>query len=205
MISVLHFFLIWEFLLALKRKHTRRIVFERARARSISTGKKLLVIGDPSNGFFNKITGSDYGYGDECIDLTGCPDADKEHVVIHKGSVEDILPLLDLSKYIIFQSCVFEYIDRYEVVKRTLENVSTEDLFFVNVEPWSFAAYIYPGFMLGDYSVPKRVFLSYPPFEKFTYAFDNPFARYNRLFISLVMLKVLIEVYGLYKRITTVI
>jgi len=179
----------WEFALAIKRKYTRRQVFEQATNRAKETGKKLLVIGDPNNGFFNTLTGPDYDYGDECIDLTGCPNAFSSNVIVHKGAVENILPTLDLQEFVIFQSCVFEYIEQYDIVRNLLENIAPEDLFFVNVEPWSLAAYIYPGFILGDDSVPKRVFVNYPPFDKYTCSFDNPFSRYNKELVFFCMAK----------------
>lgn len=186
--TILYVLFFWEVITAFKRKYTRRSTFKKALERSKITNKKLLVIGDPNNGFFNKLTGPDYTFGDVCIDLTGCPSANKELVVVHKGAVEDILPSLNLRDYVIFQSCVFEYVERYDIVKRHLENVNSDDLFMVHVEPWSLAAYIYPGFLLGDNSVPKRVFWKYPPFNSYVATFRNPLASHNKKCILLFIM-----------------
>jgi hypothetical protein len=179
------FLFLWELVAAFRRKHLRKSVFNRALHRARTTGKKLLVIGDPSHGFFNKITGPDYGYGDECIDFTGCPNA-PEGTIVHKDAVENVLPTLDLSEYVIFQSCVFEYVESFERVKSLLHHVPHEDLFFVQVSPWSIAAWLYVGFLVGDDSVPKRVFLRYPPFDSFTWPIKNPLAEWNKSILLVV-------------------
>lgn len=166
----------WELYWSFDRKNQRRKTWVLAKKRALQTCKKLLVIGDPDNGFFNTITGRDYGHGDVCIDLNGCPKADTS-VKVYSENVETVLPKLNLNEYIIFQSCVFEYVNNFDAVRRSLESVPIENLFFVNVEPWCVAAYIYPGFLTGDYSVPKRVLYAYPPHNKYVGYFENDFAK----------------------------
>lgn len=180
------YLLIWEVVMALKRKFTRRQTFKAARDRAAATKKKLLVIGDPDNGFFNSITGKDYEYGDVCIDLTGCPNAPKD-AVVYKDVVQ-ALPEVNLDEYVIFESCVFEYIDDMEKVKKTLQRVAPENLFCVQVEPYSLAAYIYPGFLMGDDSIPKRIFTAYPPFDAKVDWFANPFMEWNKTVLFCMLL-----------------
>ena len=69
--------IIYEVAICILRKIKRRVVFKRAQERAKLTGKKLIVIGDPYNGLASKTTGCDYGCGDLCLDLTGCPNCPK--------------------------------------------------------------------------------------------------------------------------------
>ena len=65
--------LLYESIVGLHRKLNRRRLFRMAKERSRETGLPLLVIGDPHNGVMSVSTGADYGCGDVCLDLTGCP------------------------------------------------------------------------------------------------------------------------------------
>ena len=179
--DLLAIIIFYELGLSFLRKSKRRRVFKQALERKRKTGKKLLVIGDPSGGFFNSITGVDYGYGDECVDLQGCPKADASKVIVHKDKVENVLPKLNLEEYVIFQSCVFEYVDEFSIVQKEIENVLTEDLYFVNVEPYSISAYLYGGFLVGDKSVPKRVLYKYPPDSNFVSYYANPLRHVQKI------------------------
>lgn len=181
--------LFYEVILAIKRKSTRRSTFATAAERARQTGKKLLVIGDPDGGFFNNLTGPDYTHGDVCIDLQGCSKADPTQTQVIKDKVEKILPRLDLSKYVIFTSCVYEYVEDFSTIEIALRDFPTEDFFVVNVEPYSLAAYIYPGYLLGDDSVPKRIFFPSTISDgriNFVYH-DNPFSEWNKWIFTAIV------------------
>jgi hypothetical protein len=130
----------------LLRKIKRRIVYQKAKKRAKLTGKKLLVIGDPYNGIASKSTGIDYSCGDICIDLTGCP-ACPESI---KGRLEDTIGTLKLEEYVIYVSCVLEYVDDLDYINTFLDKVKPEDLFVVNVEWYSFMAWFYPYFLTKE-------------------------------------------------------
>ena len=130
----------------LLRKIKRRIVYQKAKKRAKLTGKKLLVIGDPYNGIASKSTGIDYSCGDICIDLTGCP-ACPESI---KGRLEDTIGTLKLEEYVIYVSCVLEYVDDLDYINTFLDKVKPDDLFVVNVEWYSFMAWFYPYFLTKE-------------------------------------------------------
>ncbi len=130
----------------LLRKIKRRIVYQKAKKRAKLTGKKLLVIGDPYNGIASKSTGIDYSCGDVCIDLTGCP-ACPESI---KGRLEDTIGKLKMDEYVIYISCVLEYVDDLDYINTFLNKVKPEDLFVVNVEWYSFMAWFYPYFLTKE-------------------------------------------------------
>ena len=165
MIYFIVFLIVYEIVICILRKIKRRTVYAKAKQRAHQTGKKLLVIGDPYNGLASKTTGCDYGCGDLCMDLTGCPNCPKTI----KGRLEDNLTDINLNEYIIYISCVLEYVDDIEYIQTFLDKVDPDDLFVVNVEWYSLMAYFYPYF-LTDEQPPKNIygFFSY---------FKNPMNR----------------------------
>ena len=138
--------IIYETIICILRKIKRRIIYSKAKERAKKTGKKLLVIGDPYNGLASKITGCDYGCGDLCLDLTGCPNCPKSI----KGRLEDTIADINLEEYVVYISCVLEYTDDLEYIKTFLDKMDQEDLFVVNVEWYSFMAWFYPYFLTGE-------------------------------------------------------
>lgn len=166
----------YEFLVSSARKIKRRAVFEMAEARAKKTGLPLLVIGDPHNGIASIVTGPDYTCGDVCLDLTGCPECAANGHTVLKGSLEQILPALDLSKYVVYISCVLEYVSDLPSVLFNLQRVQTGNLFVVNVECYSFMAYFYPHFLTKE-QPPKYIINSCPPFAREIMYSVNP--RYS--------------------------
>lgn len=128
-----------EVLVAARRMKRRNEVFKRAQARARATGKPLMVIGDPDTGLVTRM-GRAYGCGDVCFDLTGCPGC-PEGVA---GRLEDTLPRVRGS-WVVYVSCVLEYVDDFELVWGELMRISDGDLFVVTVDPWSLTAFVYPG------------------------------------------------------------
>ena len=138
--------IIYEILICIHRKIKRRVTFKKAQKRAKQTNKKLLVIGDPHNGIASKSTGCDYGCGDLCLDLTGCPNCPKSI----KGRLEDVIEDINLNEYVVYISCVLEYVDDLELINRHLDKMDQNDLFVVNVEWYSLMAYFYPYFLTGE-------------------------------------------------------
>ena len=138
------------------RKRHRSLLYKKALKRANDTGKKLLVIGDPENGIANTLFGTDYGYGDECLDLTGCPKA-PEGVKVYKGKLEDILPTIDLSERVVFISCTLEYVDDIRGIIDRLHGMERDDLFILNIDPWTIEAWWYPTFITKEPSIKRRV------------------------------------------------
>ena len=145
--------IIYEVVICILRKIKRRITFKRAQERAKLTGKKLLVIGDPYNGLASKTTGCDYGCGDLCLDLTGCPNCPKSI----KGRLEDTIGDINLDEYIVYISCVLEYVDDLDYINSYLERMDQNDLFVVNVEWYSLMAYFYP-YTLTNERPPSYIF-----------------------------------------------
>lgn len=142
------------------RKWKRRYLYRLAVDRARETGKPLLVIGDPYNGVASIITGPDYSCGDLTIDITGSPGCPKTF----KGKLEMWLRDNDITQYVVFISCVLEYVDDIQYIATKLNQIPTSNLFIVNVEPNSLMAYLYPHFLTGE-GPPKRVIYACPPWN----------------------------------------
>jgi hypothetical protein len=145
--------IVYEVIICFSRKVKRRVMYKRAKERAKKTGKKLLVIGDPHNGIASKTTGCDYGCGDVCLDLTGCPNCP----VSIKGRLEDTIGTINLDEHIVFISCVLEYVDDLDFIKNHLDKMDQNDLFVVNVEWYSLMAYFYPYFITNE-RPPNNIF-----------------------------------------------
>ena len=146
LLLIIFVIIIYEVCIMLLRKIKRRVVYQKAKKRAKETGKKLLVIGDPYNGIASKSTGIDYSCGDVCIDLTGCPMCPESI----KGRLEDTIGNLNLDEYVVYISCVLEYVDDLEYINKFLDKVNKKDLFVVNVEWYSFMAWFYPYFLTKE-------------------------------------------------------
>ena len=113
-------------------------IYNLAKKKAIETKKKLMVIGDPYSGsYLNRtynypIYGIPYGYGDLCIDLSGCPENPGSSF---KGKLEDIIGNLNTNEFVIYISQTLEYIDSniLEYTLKHLIRVSGKDLFIVHM------------------------------------------------------------------------
>ena len=135
------------------RKLKRRIMYKKAKDRADSTDKKLLIIGDPYNGLSSITFGSDYECGDLCLDLTGCPKCP----VSIKGRLEDTIADINLDEYVVFISCVLEYVDDIDYILGYLDQMNKDDLFIVHVEWYAPTAYLYPYYLTGE-RPPRYIF-----------------------------------------------
>ena len=163
--------ILYEIVICFIRKYRRRKIFRLAKIKSLQTGKKLMVVGDPKNGIASRITGSDYDYGDICIDLTGCPDNDSNDIngaIKIKGDICSVIKRFGDNSHVIFISCTLEYAGetdaKFKQLMNDLYRVSGNDLFIVNVEVYSLMAYLYPHY-LNNEEPPKRVITRCPPYS----------------------------------------
>lgn len=124
----------WETAWWLHRRAKRARVYEQARARASLDGVPLVVVGAPDAG----ATGG-YPCGDVTVDIegSGCPAS-------LKADVTKRLPFEDGS-VVVFVSCVLEYVEDYEAALSELCRISGGRIYIVRVEPWTLAAYFYPG------------------------------------------------------------
>lgn len=133
---------LWELYLALgPRRVRRRQTYERAMLRARELGRPLVVLGAPAGGAVNGILGPDYGCGDLCVDLEGCPGCPTATT----GPAEAVLAELADDSAVVFVSCTLEYVDDVEQVWGDLQRISGGELFVVTVEPLSLTAWFYPG------------------------------------------------------------
>jgi len=159
--------IIYETTIMCKRKLNRRKLFKKAKKRANLTNKQLLVIGDPYNGVASISTGSDYNCGDLCIDLTGCPKCTNSI----EAKLEDIISEIDLNEYVIYISCVLEYVDELPKILSYLNKVNKKNIFIVTVEWYSLNAYFYPYYLTNE-QPPKNII--YLTDDEIKY-FHNPF------------------------------
>lgn len=124
------------------RRPKRRAVYEQALAHARSLGRPLLVIGDPDGG----MTHGDYGYGDFCIDLTGCPKSPPDQKTAKVDLNVDSIPAGDDS-HVVFVCYVIECVENIQRAYKEILRVagSRENLFLLALEPQEASAWIYPG------------------------------------------------------------
>lgn len=124
----------WETFWYLWRLAKRGREYQAAQQQAAMAGLPLVVVGAPDGG-----TTSGYGCGDVCLDIEGCDCA-----VSMKADITKPLPFPDDS-CVVFVSCVLEYVDDLDAAMKELLRISGGRLHIVGVEPWTLAAYVYPG------------------------------------------------------------
>ena len=127
---------------AMVRFRERTVAFMSAMERATALGRRLVVIGDPDAGMHTRLARA-YGCGDVCVDLNGCPKCPMTIVAdITKGPV----PELTADSSVVFVSCVLEYVPDLEAALAEIARIagSAENVFIVNVQPWTLTARLYP-------------------------------------------------------------
>lgn len=155
-------FLVRECALWLKRVARRKQLYELAQARARELGRPLVVVGDVRGG----VTHRGYGYGDLCVDLTGCPDASVG--VRADVSKPKAIPLGNDSA-VVFVSCVLEFVPNIDAAWREILRVagSPFNTFVVHLEKFSVAAYAYPGVKwIVEQAPPESAALRYRPMRQ---------------------------------------
>lgn len=130
----------WETGRWLVRLGNRRRMFEKAEARALAVQKPLLVIGDPNGGW----THDTHGFGDVCLDMTGCPDAPKG---IRCVLGQDRIPLANDS-HVVFICYTLELVPNIVHAWREICRVAggAQNVFLLSLDKkQELAAFSYPG------------------------------------------------------------
>lgn len=122
-----------------QRRWTRQRLWKAAKERARATGKPLLVLGAPGNGIVNFFF-TDYGCGDLCVDLQGCPECPASI----RGPAEVVLAQVTTPS-VVFVSCTLEYVTDPNLVMGHLRRIAGPDVFVATVEPTSLTSWLYPG------------------------------------------------------------
>ena len=151
------------------------ILYNKAKNKSESQNKKLMVLGSPNSlsGRFIQIFTKTYGCGDICIDMNGCIGC--KNSVAEK--VEDVLHKYEENSCIIFESGLLEVVDKdkleyiinqiYRIAGKK-ENIYARHYIQKNKPYYKyFIKYIYS--LIGEGSI-NRFVDKYPPDNE--YVFD---------------------------------
>lgn len=124
----------WELAWYARRSMLRTSTYACAQARAKALGKPLVVVGAPDGG----VTAG-YGCGDVTVDIqsSACPNS-------LRADITKPLPMANDS-VVVFVSCVLEYVGDVDAALAELHRVGGANVFIVRVEPWTLAAYLYPG------------------------------------------------------------
>lgn len=116
------------------RRARRRELYAQALSHARRAQVPLLVVGDPDTGFVTRFFGRDYGCGDVCTDITGCPRCP----VGLKGSLEEALRRLPSRSHVIIVEYTLEYVPKLPDAVRELERVAVPGGLYVgHLEPGS--------------------------------------------------------------------
>lgn len=135
------------------RRARRRAIYDLGLAHARRAGVPLLVIGDPDSGFVTRFFGRDYGCGDVCTDITGCPKCPNAI----KGSADDVLSRLPPRSHVIVVEYTLEYVDDLPRTIREIERVAIPGGIYVAcVEPGSITSRFWFGGKWAVDSAPPR-------------------------------------------------
>ena len=150
LIYVFLFLIFLDISFSIYRQYRRKTTYKQAKDYSKKVDKKLLVIGDPKSGFWNRNIQAAYGCGDVCLDIVGCD----ECLISIKGDILVELKKMNTNEYVIFESCVLEYINQ-DNLKETLDQidrVSGGDYFQVRIKPYIFPTIMNKSIMMGKFA-----------------------------------------------------
>lgn len=103
----------------------QHLLFHQAKVRARRGGRKLVVIGNPSGGFVNKVV-SVYGCGDICIDINGCAPCPATTRVMKMDALV-ALRRLPTDSAVVFESETFEYVTDMGSVVKELDRITGKD------------------------------------------------------------------------------
>jgi len=132
LIIILILVVVSDICLSIYRDYRRGNTYKKSLAESKKENKELLVIGDPYSGFWNSYIHKSYGCGDTCLDLSSskCTNSIQGDVLVELKKMKN-------NQYVIFESCVLEYVDQtqLEEIKNELYRVSGGDYYSVRISP----------------------------------------------------------------------
>lgn len=127
LVVLILFVVVWAFrdLLYFRRKNGM-LLYAAAVRRAQDLNRPLLVIGDPATGsvwtrFVNKWWGPEYGYGDLCMDLTGCPGTNGKAIA---GDIVQTLDSVDTNSHVVFARATLEFVSDLPRVVKNLERIA---------------------------------------------------------------------------------
>lgn len=121
-------------------REEKRAMYEAAFMKAISTGKKLIVLGDPDGGFIHRLLGRDFQCGAICIDPKGCGGCTTGVRAIMDDPTHALADM-PANSAVIFDSGLFAFTDDGYTLAEQMKRVSGGDLFMWDVSPWSLAAF----------------------------------------------------------------
>ena len=136
--------LLWELYHNVYRHWQRYDGYRWARARADALERPLIVVGDPVAGATCRMFGAASGYGDVCMDLTGCPEA-PSGVERVGGDARAALAKRPANSAIVFVSFVLEYVDDPAALYAEAKRVAggTANLRVLTVHPYTLCAMDY--------------------------------------------------------------
>lgn len=129
----------WKSCRKLSMQH---LLYERAQERARREGKRLVVIGNPSGGWVNKVVRV-YGCGDVCIDIAGCSPCGPGTRVLKDDAIRALRTLPDNSA-VVFESEVFEYVGDMRAAVKELDRITGNDhsriysVHAISFDPWPY-------------------------------------------------------------------
>jgi hypothetical protein len=161
----------WELCQNFARQYQRREGYKAARARADKLGRPLVVVGDPAWGPSSRVFGPNAGYGDVCLDLTGCPGATVSDstqnnrkglpVVTVKGDAIPELRKMGDDTAVVFCSFVLEYVDDVREFYREMRRIAgdVDNVTALTVHPYTWCALFHNG---EGYDTKWRIFALEP-------------------------------------------
>jgi hypothetical protein len=124
------------------RRRRKREMFARACARAAALGRLLVVVGDPASGapwerwVLHPLLAPAYGYGDVCLDVSGCPGAPARVQTNARGTeLCEALASMAADEFVVFESGTLEYLRRLPEVVAHLRRVAGGNANIFTVRP----------------------------------------------------------------------
>lgn len=143
-----------------------------AKKRAKETGRPLIVIGDPHNGFGTNMLGVSYGIGDYMIDMFPCKKCLKSPNTFAQDLIE-ALKTFKSDSCVIYTSCVLEFVPDMEGSIAEIFRVAGHhtNVFVVHIQPYCPVAYGYlcPKSIIKHDGSRRVIKLAPPEFPTFIY------------------------------------
>jgi hypothetical protein len=120
----------------------QHLLFVRARERARREGRKLVVIGNPTGGYVNKVVPI-YGCGDVCIDIAGCRPCAPTTEILKMDAIK-ALRRLPADSAVVFESEVLEYVGDMSAAVAEIDRITGRDhtriyaVHSISIDPWPY-------------------------------------------------------------------
>lgn len=126
LIIVIAIIISYEIIIGLGRYNEKTVKYNIAKKVAEATGKQFIVIGNPDNGFMDKLLGPSYSGGDVLIDIV--PSKKFNTTVM---DVREFVKTRDIDSCVIFESCVLEYLPDNLEVQKEFKRIAGDNLYQV--------------------------------------------------------------------------